>query len=65
MGKGVDMADKVAVLYFIHFGSKDPDLVTCLDCLDYRLRLCPGGAESVFDCMFEQAESCEFFGNYN
>lgn len=63
MGKGVDVASKITVLYLIHFGSKDPDLVNCLDCLDYRLDLCSGGVESVLDCMYEQAERCEFFGN--
>lgn len=60
MGKGVDLADIITVLYLIHFGKRDPDLVTCLDCLDYRLNLCFGGAESVLYCMYEQAQNCEF-----
>ena len=61
MGKGVDIiVDKAIVLYFIHFGRRDPDLVTCLDCLDYCLGLCPGGADDVLDCMLKTAQTCEF-----
>ncbi len=62
-GKVVDIADKIVILYHIHFGRKYPDLVTCLDCLDYRLGLCPGGVEDVMECMYEKAESCEFISN--
>lgn len=61
MGMGFDMADKIFVLYLIHFGRNDPDLVTCLDCLDYRSGLCPGGAYDVLQCMYEMAKKCEFF----
>ena len=63
MGKGVDIADKVVVLYFIHFGRKDPDLATCKDCVDYELGFCSGGADDVLECMYETAESCEFISN--
>lgn len=63
MGKGVDVVDKVFILYVIHFGRKDPDLVTCLDCLDYKLGLCPGGADDVLECMYETAQTCEFISN--
>lgn len=64
MGKGVDIiVDKAIVLYFIHFGRRDPDLVTCSDCLDYRSGLCPGGADDVLLCMLETARHSEFIGN--
>lgn len=63
MEKVVDIANKMTFLYVIHFGDKHPDLATCKDCVDYDLGLCSGGAENVFDCMYEKTESCEFFSN--
>ena len=63
MLKGVDISDKIAILYLIHFGRKDPDLATCKDCVDYELGFCCGGAEDVMECMYEKAESCEFISN--
>ena len=63
MLKGVDISDKIVILYLIHFGRKDPDLATCKDCVDYELGFCCGGAEDVMECMYEKAESCEFISN--
>ena len=63
VGKGFDVSDKVAFLYFIHFKDKDPDLVTCNDCIDYKLGFCSGGfksIKSILDCMYDKAKNCEF-----
>jgi hypothetical protein len=65
MVNGVDISDKIVILYFMHFGNKNPDLATCKDCDDYELGFCCGGAYDVMDCMYEKAERCEFFGNVN
>lgn len=59
-----DMAEKVADLYFSHFGHKHPDFATCKDCIDYQLGFCVGGADSItniLECMFYKALECEFF----
>lgn len=63
MGKVVDIADKITLLYLVHFGSKHPDFATCKDCLDYQLGLCSGGYDNVLDCMYDKAENCEPFFN--
>lgn len=63
MGKVVDISSKITVLYLIHFGNKHPDLATCKDCLDYQLGFCSGCSDNVLDCMYDKAESCEFFSN--
>lgn len=56
-----DVDYKVCVLYMMHFGGKDPKMVTCGDCVDYKLDLCEGGRDDeVWECMYEKAESCEF-----
>lgn len=55
-----DVADKAAVLYVCHFGYKQPELVTCKDCLDFKLELCSGGASNAVYCMYDKAEKCEF-----
>lgn len=55
---------KAAYLYFMHFGNKRPELVTCRDCCDYRLGLCLGfcsGSDGILDCMLDKAESSELF----
>ena len=54
------------ILYFIHFGNKSPDLATCKDCLNYRQGLCSGegGADDVFECMYDKAKGCEFIFFY-
>lgn len=62
MGKDFDIADKIAVLYVVHFGNKQPGLVTCKDCVDFKLGFCSGGG-NVFDCMYDKAEKCEVFSN--
>lgn len=52
----LDLAWKIFLLYRVHFGyGKDPDLVTCLDCVDYELGVCDGGADDVWDCMARKA----------
>jgi|LSQX01.2.fsa_nt_gb hypothetical protein len=52
----LDLAAKIYLLYRAHFGyGKDPDLVTCLDCADYELESCFGGADDVMDCMAHKA----------
>ena len=63
MRKINDIASRVVVLYFMHFGNKDPDLVTCRDCCDYCLGFCYGGADDVLGCMLDKAERCEVFTN--
>jgi len=60
--KDFDMDDIISVLYFIHFGDKDPELVTCKDCNDFYLG-CTGGADDVLNCMYNKAESFSFFSN--
>lgn len=58
-----NMLNKIAVLYAVHFGNKDPWLVTCKDCLDFKTALCPGiylcSIRDVFDCMYYKAKNCE------
>ena len=61
MAKFDDVVRKVIVLYFIHFGNKDPDLVTCRDCCDYCLGFCFGGADDVLGCMLDKAERSVVF----
>jgi hypothetical protein len=63
MEKVVDIANKITVLYVIHFGNKHTDLATCKDCVDYDLGLCSGGADNVLECMYDKAKKCEFFSN--
>lgn len=57
----LDLAVKIFLLYRVHFGNdKDPDLVTCLDCVDYELGSCSGGADDVMECMADKARKGEF-----
>lgn len=63
MLKGSDMVYRIEAMYFLHFGNKNPDLVVCKDCVDYKLGLCCGGADSVLDCMYDKAGKCEIFSN--
>lgn len=57
----LDLAWKIFLLYRVHFGEgKDPDLVTCKDCVDNELGLCDGGADDVIVCMAEKAKKGEF-----
>lgn len=62
MEKVVDIFSKITILYLIHFGKKNPDLVTCRDCSDYNLGLCFGGYD-VFECMYDKAERSEIVTN--
>lgn len=61
MGKGFDIHDKVAFMYFVHFEDKDPCLATCKDCIDYELGLCTGGAKCVMDCMYDKVKNSDFY----
>ena len=61
--KDFEESDKMVILYFIHFGNKNPDFVTCKDCLDYRQGLCSGGSYDVLECMYDKAEGCEFISD--
>jgi len=58
--KDFEESDKMAMLYIIHFGNKNPEFVTCKDCLDFRQGFCSGGADDVFECMYDKVEGCEF-----
>lgn len=59
----LNLAAKITLLYLMHFGNKNPDFVTCKDCVDYELGVCPGGADDVMDCMCDTAKSCKFYSN--
>lgn len=63
MKKVNDVGSRLVVIYLMHFGNKNPDLVSCKDCVDYEMRLCDGGAEDVLECMYDIAERCEVFTN--
>ena len=54
-----DMANKVAILYIVHFGNKEPEKVTCKDCSDFNLGFCSGGASNTLVCMYDKAKECE------
>lgn len=56
--------EKVTVLYWVHFGNKQPEKVTCKDCSDFKLGHCSGGASDVFECMYDKAEKCEIFSDF-
>lgn len=58
-----NMLNKIASLYAVHFGNKDPERVTCKDCLDFKIGLCAGGGgfRNIFACMYDKAEKCEIF----
>lgn len=58
-----DLVDKMAVLYFIHFGNKDLDLVTCRDCCDYKIGFC-FGCDDIVGCMYDKAVNTEVFSNW-
>jgi len=60
-GKVFDIADKITILYLIHFGNKHPELANCKDCVDYELGLCADGVDNVLECMADKAGSCEFY----
>lgn len=55
MRKSSNIVYKIEAMYFLHFGNKNSDLVTCKDCVDYKLGICPGGADDVLSCMYDKA----------
>lgn len=63
MVKVNDLVEKMVVLYFIHFGNKDPDLVTCKDCCDYKLGLC-FGCDDIVGCMHDKAVNTEVYSSW-
>lgn len=54
-----DIVEKMAVLYLIHFGNKDPEKVTCKDCEDFKMGLCRGGCYDIVECMYDKAVNGE------
>lgn len=55
----VDMDYKVCFMYWMHFGGTDPKMATCGDCFDYKMDVCDGGCDDVWECMRKKAESCQ------
>lgn len=51
---------KLALVWIIHFGNKDPYEVTCFDCEDYKNKLCEGGY-CVYQCMEDKAKNVIVF----